>query len=711
MTSTYVELHAHSFFSFGEGASHAHELLSRAAELGYPALALTDTNMCGAMEFARTAKQFGVRPITGGEITLADGSHLTLLAKDRTGYANICRLFTYANETDRQAPRLDPKHLPDHAQGIVLLTGCRKGLVPTLVSEGRFEKARGVLMAYMEWFGRDSVYVELSQTFTHGDTRRNRELVRLAGEVGASVVATNNVHYHVPERYRLQNALVAIKHNATLNEVIHELKLSGQFYLKSDAEMKRLFRWCPEAIENTSKIAAVCAFDLTTDLGYKLPTPAVPEGHTPTTYLRRLADEAAQRRYGGITNEVEARLDEELRLIEKHGLAGFLLIYRDIVRMGHEIMLDEGLVSPETPLEEQPPGRGRGSSVALLIGYLLGISHVDPLLYGLTLERFLPDDMETLPDIDLDFPRSIRDKLIEKIHKEWGKEFAVLVGAISTYRIKGIISDLGKAFGLPQESLRRLKKQLHSSDVGSMRAEMLELAEFRDKVDAPGWRDLLELGPQLMRAPKRLSQHVGGMVLSTTPIPEMIPVRDGAIEGRYIMDWDKDSVADANFAKIDILSLPVLDQMNDARDLVKERTGEVIDISRIDPEDQEVYDMIGEGKALCVFDLQSPAQLKMGQRLLPKNYTDLAYQVALIRPGVGVQGSAVSKFLERYRHGAPWSYDHPLEERALERGYGIIVWQEQVTQLIMDVAGLSGAEAEEIRRDFARPNNDHLIAR
>ena len=408
--------------------------------------------------------------------------------------------------------------------------------------------------------------------------------------------------------------------------------------------------------------------------------------------------------------QVRERLDEEFRLIRKHRLAGFLLLYREIVLLAQAIAQEKGLAPPETPLEERSPGRGRGSSVALLVGYLIGISHVDPLRWDLTLERFISEDMSMLPDIDLDFPRAIRDELIRRVHEHFGPEFAVLTGAIATYSVKGIIQDLGKALGLPKEDLKLLSRQLHSLDGDDLRSEMLSLPAFRDRVDASGWRDLVALAPQLMHAPRSLGQHVGGMILSDSPIPEMVPVRAGAMDGRYIMDWNKDSVADANFAKIDLLSLPVLDQIEEALDLIERREGRRPDLSKLDPEDAGVYDMINEGRSKGVFLLQSPAQLKMGQRLRSRNLLDLAYQVALIRPGVGVQGSAVSQFVERYRHGVPWDYDHPLEKRALERGYGIIVWQEQVVQLVADVAGMTAAEADEVRRSFARPNNDQLIA-
>ena len=405
MTSGYVELHAKSFYSFGLGASHVHELLAQAKEYGYSALALTDTNLCGALEFARLANSLGVRPITGGELTLTDGSRLTLLARTRAGYSNIARLLTLANAVDRREPKLDPSHLSDHSEGVVLLSGGRDGQLSRLAVNGRCGDARKLLNRYTEWYGPDSVYVELHHNLLQGDTARNRELVALAREVDVPVVATNDVLYHSPERSRLQDALVAARLNTTIDQALPHLRPNHHLYLKSQAEMQRLFGECPEAISNTLRIAEQCNFDLSTDLGYTLPDPAVPDGYTPTSYLIRLCYEAALRRYGGVSEQVEARLSEEFRLIEAHGLAGFLLLYREIVLIAQRIMEERGLVRPETPVEERPPGRGRGSSVALLVGYLIGISHVDPLEWGLTLERFISDDMTMLPDIDLDFPR------------------------------------------------------------------------------------------------------------------------------------------------------------------------------------------------------------------------------------------------------------------------------------------------------------------
>ena len=548
----YVELHVKSFYSFEEGASHTHELLAQAKEHAYASMALTDTNLCGALEFARLAGSLGIQPITGGELTLDDGSHLILLAETRQGYANISRLFTLANAVDRGEPRLDPAHLPARAEGVVLLAGGRDGRLSRLVLEGHHQEARELLKDYMKWYGFGV---------------RIRELARLAQDMGAPVplVATNDMHYHIPGRYKLQQALVAAKRNSTIDQALPFIRPNHHLHLKSQAQMDHIFKDYPEAIPNTLRTAEQCAFYLSTDLGYNLPEPAVPEEYTAESYLERLCFEAALRRYGSMSKPVKERLEEEFRLIGRHRLAGFLLLYREIVLLAQQIMEEKGMAHPEIPLEERPSGRGRGSSVALLAGYLIGISHVDPLRWDLTLERFMSDDMSMLPDIDLDFPRALRDELIQRVHRHFGPEFAALTGAISTYSVKGIIQDLGKALGLPKEDLKLLSKQVHSHDGARLGEEMLELPAFRDRLESQGWRDLTELAPQLMDSPRSLGQHVGGMVLSDSPISGMAPIRPGAMDGRYIMDWNKDSVADAGFAKIDLLSLPVLDQLEEAR--------------------------------------------------------------------------------------------------------------------------------------------------
>ena len=713
-TAKYAELHCHTNYSFQEGASSVEELLVRAKKLGHQALAITDhDNLCGAMHFAQVARSVGVQAITGAEVSLKDGSHLTLLAETQQGYSNLSRLISYAYISgERRNPGLDPKHLSPLTegltQGLILLTGCRRGRLSSLLAQGGQSEARDQLRQYLDWFGGSNVFVELQQNLVQGDTRRNRQLVQLARETGVEVVATNNVHYHAPERHRLQDALVAIQHNLSLDETHQERRANGQFYLKPAGEMAALFDGCPEALENTLRIAERCSFDLTRDLGYQFPGYPVPQGFTPVTYLEHLCYQAAQRRYGSITGKVKTRLDEEFRLIEKHNLAGFLLIYYDIIQMARQIMIELGLSDAEIPLEERPPGRGRGSSVAMLVGYLIGLSHIDPLEYNLSLDRFLSDDMGSVPDIDLDFPRNIREELIKRVHEKWGWDHAALSGMISTYKLKGAIRDLGKALGLPFQDVDKLAKRVDGHHGGELRSEMLRLPEFRDKVDAPVWNHLIDLAFQLDGFPKYLAQHPGGMIISSSPLIDMAPVQQSAIADRYICHWDKDSIDQAGFVKIDFLALGALSQMQEALLLIEERTGHYIDLSRVDFDDQAVYQMMHQADTIGIFQVESAAQMQTVPRIKPRNLTDMAYEVGAVRPGVGVN-DGVSQFIRRRAQGVPWDYDHPLEQRALERTLGIILFQDQVNHVAMDVAGFTAVEADQLRRAFTRRNNQTLI--
>ena len=709
---SYAELHCHSCYSFHEGASLIGELLERARELGYPALALTDhDNLCGAMEFAQAAKTAGIQPITGVEITLKGGSHLTLLAETHAGYRNLCNLVTYAHINRRQQPELDPKVFEQRAEGLILLTGCRRGELSGLVQEGRLSQAEAALGQYLDWFGADNVFVELQQNLVQGDIPRNRGLAELARRAGVGVAATNNVHYHVPERYRLQDALVAIAHNKSLDETHRERRPNRHFYLKSPEEMSRLFKSCPEAVSNTLRIAARCNFDLTRDLNYRFPDYPVPEGYTSEEYLEALCYRAAERRYaesGGVDERVRQRLQEEFALIRRHNLAGFFLIYYEVIQIAREVMIELGLSDPEIPLEERPPGRGRGSSVAMLVGYLIGLSHIDPLKFDLSLDRFLSAEMGSVPDIDLDFPRNIREELIKRVHERYGWDHAALTGMIGTYKMKGIIRDLGKALGLPRQDVDQLAKRSGTRRHGGLEYEMLGLPEFRDKVDAPVWRDLIDLSSQLEGFPKYVGQHCGGMIISSVPLTDMVPVQPGAIPDRYICQWDKDSVDAAGFVKIDFLALGALSQMQDALRLIEERTGEHIDLSRIDHEDEFVYRKLHQADTVGIFQVESAAQMQTITRIKPRNLSEMAYEVASVRPGVGAN-NGVNQFIQRHVYGEPWDFEHPLEKRALARTYGVILFQDQVNQLAMDVAGFSAGEADKLRRAFVFRRGASLV--
>jgi error-prone DNA polymerase len=709
----YAELHCHSYYSFHDGASSLEELMVRAKDLGYRALAVTEhDNLCGAMSFAQLAKTLKFHGIIGAEVTLEGGFHLTLLAKDGPGYKNLCRLLTAAhNSGERNDPHLPLKLLPEHAKGLIALSGCPRGELGQLVAKANPDAALNLIKQYLEWFGTDNYYIELQQNLVYGDTARNIALLKLSKETGAQVVASGNVHYHVRERHQLQDCLAAIKNCQSLEETHRERRPNSEFYLRPEAEIEALFHNCPEALENTVKIAERCTLDLTKDLGYIFPDYPVPEGFTPQTYLEKLCYEAAVRRYGAVTTAVQTRLDEEFTLIKKYSLAGFLLMYHEVIKLGREVMIDLGLSDPSLTIEENPPGRGRGSSVALLAGYLIGLSHIDPLKYNLSLERFLPaDTMSSVPDIDLDFPRSIREELILRTHKKWGWQHAALTGTIATYMIKGAVRDLGKALGLPEAEIDHLAKQSDWGSAKKLGKKMAKMPGFQEKVDAPVWRDLVRLAAELDGFPKYMGQHPGGMILSSSPLTDIVPVQRAAIEGRYVCQWDKDSIDDAGFVKIDFLALGALSQLQEAVEMIKKRTGERIDMSRIDFEDVKVYDMLCGGDTIGIFQVESAAQMQTITRLRPRNLLDMAHEVAAVRPGVGAN-HGVQQYLSRRLKKEPVTYDCPLEKRALERTLGIVLFQDQVNQLAIDVAGFSPSEADRLRRAFGRRHNEALLAR
>ena len=707
----YAELHCHSYYSFHDGASSLEELIVSAKELGYQAMALTDhDNLCGAMRFAQLTRSLGMQGIIGAELTLKGGYHLTLLAKDNTGYSNLCRLLTAAHHAgERNEPELPPELLAEHAAGLICLSGCPKNELAQLIAGGHFPEAKVLIGRYREWFGPDNYYLELQRNMVFGESERNKKMVELAAETGVKVAAAGNVHYHIRERHQLQDCLVAIKHCKSLEESHRERRPNSEFYLRPVPELEALFHTYPEAMANTLEIAACCTLDLTKNLNYSFPDYPAPDGLTPDTYLEKLCYEAAVRRYGAITPEVQQRLAEEFRLIKKYNLAGFLLLYHEVIKLGREVMIEQGLSDPSLTLEENPPGRGRGSSVSLLIGYLIGLSHIDPLKYKLSLERFLPDDMMTnVPDIDLDFPRSIREDLILRTHQKWGWQHAALAGTIATYQIRGAIRDLGKALSLPPEEVDQLSKQ---SDYGSARrleSQMQKSAHFQEKINTPVWRDLVRLAAELDGFPKYMGQHPGGMIISSTPLIDIVPVVRGAIDGRYVCQWDKDSIDDAGFVKIDFLALGALSQLQEAVELIKQSTGKRIDLSRIDFEDKAVYDMLCKGDTIGIFQVESAAQMQTITRLRPRNLLDMAHEVAAVRPGVGVN-NGVQEYLLRRTKKKPVTYDHPLEKRALERTLGIVLFQDQVNQLAIDVAGFNPNKADQMRRAFGRRHNEELI--
>ena len=762
----YVELHCHSAFSLREGASTPDELVLRARALGYQALALTDHDgLYGAMEFAGAARAWDVRPITGAELTLADGHHLTLLAATRRGYGNLCRLITAARMGDagphppspppsiggggvpagshREHPRLDPALLPGHAEGLIALSGCRRGEAAAHAAADDLAAAETALRKYRDWFGPQHFYVELQQNLVSGDTPRNAALAALARDLGLQVVATNNVHYHVRARHRLQDVLVAIRHRTTLDGSHRERRPNSEFYLKSKEEMAVLFRDCPAAIENTLRIAERCTFNLATDLDYAFPDYDTPTGETPDAYLAHLCREELARRYSPLAPDLlrraEERLAEELRLITRHRLAGFFLHYRDLLLLARGVADEVYGRDPSRPRDWQPAGRGRGSSVGSIVCYLIGLSHIDPIKTGLFLGRFLNEELSSVPDIDLDFPRKVREELLRRMMAPTPRppppmlgegentvrrscspppgsaltrsgrglgvgaynEHAALVCTFPTYQIRSAVRDVGKALGLPEAELDKLAKASGWTGADQLAEEMARMPDFRGRIHAPLWRDLIALAREIDGLPRHVSQHVGGIIISSRPLVELVPLEPAAMEGRYLCGWDKDSVDDARFIKIDFLALGMLSLVDECLELIREQRGQFPDLGRIPHDDPRVFDMICKGDTLGVFQIESRAQIQTLPRTRPRSIEDLIVEVAIIRPGP-ITGGAVNPYILRRQGREPVTYDHPALEPVLKDTLGVILFQEQVLQVAMVIAGFTAGQAETLRRAMSR---------
>jgi error-prone DNA polymerase len=719
----YSELHCHSAFSFLDGASHPEQLALEAEAVGYTALALTDHNgVYGSMAFAHAAKQHGIQPITGAEVTLLDGSHVTLLAETPLGYANLCRLLTetHLGREDRRDPRLDFASLEARHEGLIVLSGCRAGLLPTVLrNEGR-TAARRFAERCRAVFGRERFFVEIQRNLVRGDRALTHILAEIADETGLSAVATGDVHYHRRERCRLHDALVAIRHRMTLDGAHDARKPNAEFHLRRPEEAAALFQDCSDALANTLAVAERCAaFDLTKDLGYAFPDFNGGDRRTAPTALAELCRTKLEERYPPTSPhrvEAESRLEAELRLVEQHGLSGFFLVYHDLFELARGVAADVRC-GTRRAAGNLLPGRGRGSSVSSIVCYFLGLSHVDPVANRLFLGRFLNESLASVPDIDLDFPREIREELIRRVYRRYGEEHVGLVCSFPTYRLRSAVRELGKALDLPLGELEQVAKLAEHRSAAALRDELPKLPGFADKVDAPLWKDLCDLAEEIAGLPRHVSQHVGGMIISSRPLVEIVPLERAAMEDRVVCQWDKDSCDDARFVKIDFLALGMLSLVEECVELVARKAGVPPDLSRIPFDDDVVYDRICSGDTVGIFQIESRAQIQMIRRTRPRNLEDLAVEVAIVRPGP-IVGGAVNPYIRRReaeRHarerGFPYEppVDHPLLREALGDTLGVIIYQDQVLQVCQALAGFSAGQAEALRRAMSRRRSRELM--
>jgi error-prone DNA polymerase len=704
----YVELHCHSAFSFLDGASLPDELVPTAVELGYGALALTDHNsVSGSMEFAVSARALGLRPIHGAEIDLDDGRHLTLLVQDSRGWSNLCRILTRAHAHTRKgrpgAPPTEPstplETVLEHAEGLVCLSGCA---LRGIHDEPTLERLR-------EAFGPERLRVELQRPFLQDDRARNRRLEELARRLELRCVATGNVHAHARTRAPLQDAFVAIRLHTTLDASEPQRRGNFSHVLASPEEMAARFAEYPEAVEETARLAGELRFDLGSDLGYRYPG-AEDDGAMRT--LVELCDDRLRKRYekesAAVRERAAARLQEEMRIIDSLGLPGFFLLHHDLLELAREVAVE--VRGPDTARSLLPPGRGRGSSVSSIVCFLTGLSHVDPIANELLIGRFLNDELTSLPDIDLDFPRDIREKLIPRIHERYGHERSALVAAFPTYRSRGAIRELGKALGLPPGEIERVARGSEGWDAREVGRDI----ESTGRQGLTGrWAWLARLAAEAHGLPRHLSQHSGGMIIATQPLIDCCPIVPAAMEGRQIAMWDKDSCADAGFLKIDLLGLGMLSAVERAVDQIARNRGARIDLSRISYDDAATYDCIQNAETTGVFQIESRAQMASLRRTRPENLRDITIQVAIVRPGP-IQGGAVNPYIARRQlmrvdptYEVP--YDHPSLKPVLEETLGTIIFQDQVLEVAIAFAGFGVGEAEGLRRAMSRKRSEAAI--
>ncbi|WP_314506059.1 error-prone DNA polymerase [uncultured Microbacterium sp.] len=684
-TVPYAELHAHSTFSFLDGASSPEELAEEAERLGLHALAITDHDgFYGIVRFAEAAESLQVKTVFGAELSLElpkpqrgepdpAGAHLLVLARGEEGYHRLAAAITHAqlNGAEKGRPVYDLDELADQAgEHWAILTGCRKGAVRRALIEQGPQAAASALDRLVHLFGRDAVHVELIDHGNPLDSRHNDVLATLAAERGLPILASNNVHYAVPERAHLAAAVAAVRANRGLDELDGWLPAHAGAHLRSGVEMAQRFARYPGAVARTVTLADEIAFPLRRAKP-ALPKQKVAEGHTPMSWLRHIVWEAVPRKYPDLTDEDRERIEKELGVIELKDFPGYFLIVYGIVQEARR----RGILC-----------QGRGSAANSAVCFLLDITAVDSIAYKLPFERFLSSLRDEEPDIDVDFDSDRREEIIQWVYGQYGRERAAQVANVIQYRPKNAVRDMAKALGNSPGQQDAWSKQVEQWGA------TLSTGPEHDIPD-----QVIEYASELLKAPRHLGIHSGGMVLTDRPVGEVVPIEHARMENRTVIQWDKDDAAWMGLVKFDLLGLGMLAALQYCFDMIRAATGEEWELSTIPKEEKAVYDMLCRADSIGVFQVESRAQMGLLPRLQPRQFYDLVIEIALIRPGP-IQGGAVHPFVRRKLGYEEITYPHPKLEPVLERTLGIPVFQEQLMQMAMAVGECTGEDADLLRR-------------
>lgn len=687
----YAELHAHSSFSFLDGASSPEDLVEEAERLGLEALAMTDHDgFYGIARFAEAAEHTSVGTVFGAELSLGlpkpqggvpdpAGTHLLVLARGEEGYHRLAGAITRAQLRggEKGRPLYDLDELAERGRDHwAVLTGCRKGAVgralagPVSRGSGDLSAAEAALRELVDRFGPGGVFVELTRHGDPLDDRRNDALAELAARVGVPTLATNNVHYAAPERARLARAVAAIRATRGMDDLDGWLPAHESAHLRSGDEMARLFARYPGAVERTADLAAELAFPLRRARP-ALPKQEVPEGHTPMSYLRELVWRAVPSHYPELDEAGRRRIAHELDVIERKDFPGYFLIVHDIVAEARR----RGILC-----------QGRGSAAASAVCYLLDITAVDAIAYDLPFERFLSAIRDEEPDIDVDFDSDRREEIIQWVYEQYGRERAAQVANVIQYRPKNAVRDVARALGFSPGQQDAWSRQVERWGA------TLESGPDHDIPD-----QVIAYATELMKAPRHLGIHSGGMVLTDRPVGEVVPVEHARMENRTVIQWDKDDAAWMGLVKFDLLGLGMLSALQHCFDLIRESTGEQWQLRELPREEPAVYDMLCRADSIGVFQVESRAQMGLLPRLQPRRFYDLVIQIALIRPGP-IQGGAVHPFVRRKMGVEPTTYPHPKLKPVLERTHGVPIFQEQLMQMAMVIGDCTGEDADLLRR-------------
>ena len=700
---TYVPLFCKSNFSFLEGASHPGELVAACDELGLEAMGLCDRDgVYGVVQARKEARELDIELILGAQVTVGQilerATTINLYAMHRDGWANLCRLLTVGQRRlEKGSSRVTWGEVCEHAAGLIGLWGGPGSLIGRVEDEDDARRPgpgfASVAERLSDAFG-DRLYAMVSRHRTPEDLERESRVRHRARERQLPLVAAPEVLYHSQTRRPLQDLLTCIDHGVTIHEASEFTHPNAEHDLKAADAFADLYSDLPLAVERTQEVADRCSFELG-DIHYRYPSQDLDDGETSADRLRTLTLQGARERYdGGIPDDVRRQLEDELELIERLEYCGYFLGMKEIVDYcdAHDILC-----------------QGRGSAANSAVCYCLGITAIDPVRMDLLFERFISEERNEPPDIDLDIEHDRREEVIQWVYESYGRERAAMVANVIRYRPKSAIRDIGKALDIPATSLDRMAKMVgRSSYEDGPGVELLEKAGLDPQTDAH--RQLLYLTGQILEFPRHLSIHPGGFVLGAEPVCEIVPIENGSMEDRTVIQWDKYDVEEMNLFKVDLLGLGALSQLHRCFDLIDEHYGRSLSMDTIPADDEATYDMICEADTVGVFQIESRAQMSMLPRLKPRHYYDLVVEVSIVRPGP-ITGEMVHPYLKRRAGEEPVTYPHPSLEPVLEKTLGVPLFQEQVMKLAVVAADYTPGEADQLRRDMGAWREDGRMER